>query len=422
MPERFTSAIREDHDRATTGYAPDPPMHIRGLIRALNSVRSQVAAGILPANADRFRGSVGKIVGQVEEICARNHMSPSQLPDPSRRAYEYLKNLDLANLPQPRDGAASPAPPGRIRIRNVVSTGDYYAGYFWQRVCHAAKEPFSPIDELIGDLQTHVKAIEEICAGHQATPAALETRSREVFSWLKFLCDPENLRSHLQGLNVARTELANLQPAIQPAARVEVHLIRAGNVLWRHRRAGDRHQIKVSEGFVDADPEVWGSLLSCALLGKDPAGSHVVLEYAASEDYGEVMAELDALVQSPETSRRGHRHDLDASFDRVNAAYFDGAMSRPVLVWNKVPTGAKFGHYRKQGDQVMLSITLDDPSVPEWVLDFVMYHELLHRKLGYVLFNGRRMSHTPDFRNEERRYARYQEAEEHLAALARRQR
>jgi predicted metal-dependent hydrolase len=66
----------------------------------------------------------------------------------------------------------------------------------------------------------------------------------------------------------------------------------------------------------------------------------------------------------------------------------------------------------------MLSVTLDDPSVPAYVVDFVLYHELLHKKHGSNLVNGRRLAHSSGFRAEERQFAEYAAAEQRLKELA----
>ncbi len=66
----------------------------------------------------------------------------------------------------------------------------------------------------------------------------------------------------------------------------------------------------------------------------------------------------------------------------------------------------------------MISRTLDYADVPAFVIDFVMYHELLHKKLGVAWRNGRRAVHTPAFRREENRFEQYTAAEAALAALA----
>jgi predicted metal-dependent hydrolase len=70
----------------------------------------------------------------------------------------------------------------------------------------------------------------------------------------------------------------------------------------------------------------------------------------------------------------------------------------------------------------MISVTLDAASVPASLVDFVMYHELLHKKHGSLIVNGRRLAHSPAFRADERQFAGYEEAERLLRELALRQR
>jgi hypothetical protein len=48
-----------------------------------------------------------------------------------------------------------------------------------------------------------------------------------------------------------------------------------------------------------------------------------------------------------------------------------------------------------------------------------MYHELLHKVMGSKVVNGRRYAHTPAFREAERAFPRYEEAEAFLKATAR---
>ncbi|MFN2286346.1 MAG: topoisomerase II, partial [Anaerolineae bacterium] len=88
------------------------------------------------------------------------------------------------------------------------------------------------------------------------------------------------------------------------------------------------------------------------------------------------------------------------------------------LTWNKTLTHRKFGHYQTTTNTVMLSLSLDDAAVPPYVVDFVMYHELLHKHLGIKFVNGRRYAHTAEFRDAERRFAQYAQAETFLAQLA----
>lgn len=80
--------------------------------------------------------------------------------------------------------------------------------------------------------------------------------------------------------------------------------------------------------------------------------------------------------------------------------------------------GCKFGHYDFTTDEIQISPMLDTPDVPAFVVDFVMYHELLHKRFGLRWSNGRGAAHTPVFRREERRFERFNEAEAALNRLA----
>jgi predicted metal-dependent hydrolase len=77
------------------------------------------------------------------------------------------------------------------------------------------------------------------------------------------------------------------------------------------------------------------------------------------------------------------------------------------------------GHYNAHTDTLMLSITLDAVPVPRYVIDYVMYHEMLHKQFGVSVVNGRRYAHTPEFRAAEQAFARYEEAEAYLAQMRR---
>ena len=119
-----------------------------------------------------------------------------------------------------------------------------------------------------------------------------------------------------------------------------------------------------------------------------------------------------------EARSRGAVYDLEDIFKRVNDSYFQGRMDKPILTWNKIATSTKFGHYVPSTDTLMISITLDAMDVPQYVLDQVMYHELLHKQLGIKMVNGRRMAHTSEFKARERNFKHYREAQAFLAKLS----
>ena len=130
-----------------------------------------------------------------------------------------------------------------------------------------------------------------------------------------------------------------------------------------------------------------------------------------------MLSELDLLGGVVEQTM-GVYCDLAASFDRVNAEYFDRSIRRPRLVWSHTFTLRKFGHYDRTRDTVMVSMSLDKKDVPEYVTDFIMYHELLHKTVGVTWNNHRKAAHTPQFLEKERCFHQYHEAKAALKKLA----
>jgi hypothetical protein len=135
-------------------------------------------------------------------------------------------------------------------------------------------------------------------------------------------------------------------------------------------------------------------------------------------DYQAVRRELDRLG-GLRSDLGGVHHSLETVFARVNERFFQGKMPRPRLIWSEVITARKFGHYDPLHDTVLISATVDRADVPGFVVDFLMYHELLHKEMGVDRSGGRAYSHTPEFRAAERRFPQYDEAEACLLKLAR---
>lgn len=144
----------------------------------------------------------------------------------------------------------------------------------------------------------------------------------------------------------------------------------------------------------------------------------MVLDATLSEPYQEILSELGLLSGIVEHTA-GMRRNLAESFERVNRSYFNGSMNRPRLAWSQTFTFRKFGHYDRTHDTVMVSMSLDREDVPEYVIDFIVYHELLHKKLGIRWSNGRSFNHTSDFIRREKQFRQYHESKAILNKLAR---
>ena len=125
------------------------------------------------------------------------------------------------------------------------------------------------------------------------------------------------------------------------------------------------------------------------------------------------------------SSSRGRVYNLDKLFDRLNRHYFDGRLEKPTLTWSQRRTRRILGHHDSVHETIVISKTLDTRDVPEWFVEYILYHEMLHIKHPARLIDGRRYYHTNAFRTDERRFPRYEEAQlwlERIARLSRSQR
>lgn len=115
---------------------------------------------------------------------------------------------------------------------------------------------------------------------------------------------------------------------------------------------------------------------------------------------------------------RGQAYDLDKVFDHLNARYFDGRLQKPVLSWSQRPTRRVFGHHDGVHEAIVISRTLDTYSIPRFVLEFVLYHEMLHIKHPPSRSGSRSIYHSDEFQVDERRFEKFREATDWLEQIA----
>ena len=389
-------------------------IQIRGLVSVMNRVRDQLRAGISPEEEMDFRTTVRDAVRTVDNICRASRITPKDLPTPSRRAYAYLSGLDLGDLPRPtRDPIVTE---NSVRISGILTTCRRYHRKL-SDVVTSEPPPYkatSPtIQRLTCALKTEVSAIAGLCEDAGATPAALPVRSRRGYQWLNFLGDAHNLTRHLRALAILAKAGTQARGGA-PSMKIEVF---PASVLYRTKVLKRTRHILVNEGFIDATDQVLSALMRVALgQAKDDGALRSIKTYAMSKDFISVRAAVEQTADILSGDGKGHHHDLTAAFQRVNLGYFSGAVDAPRLIWNRRPTTRKMGHYDLPQDTVMISMSLDSADVPAYVVEFVVYHELLHKTMGTKVVNGRRHSHTSAFRKAERAFRQYAEAQTFLAA------
>lgn len=111
------------------------------------------------------------------------------------------------------------------------------------------------------------------------------------------------------------------------------------------------------------------------------------------------------------TTSKGEHYDLDEIFAELNEKYFAGRISKPVLTWSARKTFHILGHHDATHDHISISRSLDGRNIPRFVVEYVVFHEMLHIAHPAKYVNGRRYHHTPEFKKDERRFTHFTQAE-----------
>jgi hypothetical protein len=114
---------------------------------------------------------------------------------------------------------------------------------------------------------------------------------------------------------------------------------------------------------------------------------------------------------------QGNCYNLEEIFDALNERHFGGLLGRPRLSWSRTTARALLGHYDPAHHTIVLSRIVDRPGVPRFLVEYLLYHEMLHIKHPVQHRRSRRCFHSAEFRAEERRFPQFREAKRLLEAL-----
>jgi hypothetical protein len=216
--------------------------------------------------------------------------------------------------------------------------------------------------------------------------------------------------------------------AHRPVPDVDVRFYPYAGLNHTIRLRSGRVYVRVSDIFRDAPVEVHRALafiLVAKLLRRRVPVKYerIYRAYACSS---EVLRASDIARRQRGrkfiSSARGRFHDLERIFRRLNREHFDNKLPPPTLTWSQRRTRTILGHHDGVHETIVISKTLDAQDVPEWFVEYIMFHEMLHIKHPPRLINGRRYYHTKAFRAEEQRFPRYHEAQSWLDRIARQRR
>jgi len=109
---------------------------------------------------------------------------------------------------------------------------------------------------------------------------------------------------------------------------------------------------------------------------------------------------------------------LAEMFNRLNESYFNGMLEMPNLAMGNSTT-SRLGSYEYARDLITLSsILANHPQL----LEYVLFHEMLHKKYKFSSKGERTIHHPPEFLEEEKQFPNAQQLEQELGRVARKAR
>lgn len=125
--------------------------------------------------------------------------------------------------------------------------------------------------------------------------------------------------------------------------------------------------------------------------------------------YNHFIRQIPILTPKTKTDEK-----LQASFQRVNLNFFQNSIEETNLQWG-TNSKRKLASYNFHDDTVTVSTIFKESR--DVVLDYLMYHELLHKHHKFEHKNGRSSFHSRAFREDEQRFPQHQEIEREITQI-----
>ena len=184
-----------------------------------------------------------------------------------------------------------------------------------------------------------------------------------------------------------------------------------------------RLQVWISDLLADAPPivlEALAEILLAKLFRRRPSRearecylAHIYKESTRSR-IEEVRRMRGYKRQRPP---RGRCFDLDEIFSSLNRRFFHEQLTRPIIGWSAKRSRTILGHYDSAHASITISRWLDSPAIPRYLVEYIMFHEMLHMKYPVERNGNRRLVHSREFHKAEKRFPDYERARRRLKRL-----
>jgi hypothetical protein len=309
-----------------------------------------------------------------------------------------------------------------LRIPNLrTSTDKIHTTIYWLVFSKINGNKFSTSENEISDLQSQIcsqlSLINKHCSERTGSPADLSTPSFRIYLWLEYLSHQAHLALHLAALDEFLRILIKQNKKININPRELLIKINFSGYLYRRQTNNRKAILQINEVYIIAPLEIKKFIISAAFSRRQSKQSHAIKAYGCTPGFRRMNELISGNPIANRISCRGERYDLSILFNKLNKEYFHGQLSQPRLVWSSRRSIRRLGYYHPEINTIAVTGKLDDKKIPRMLVEYVLYHEMLHQHFGIKNHNGRRYAHTSAFRAAEKKFKHQKEAENLIKLL-----
>ncbi len=171
--------------------------------------------------------------------------------------------------------------------------------------------------------------------------------------------------------------------------------------------------ISLHEMFIDASPEVLKSLVYYIFSrGIHQKQAKQFLKSFIEEGFQSM--DLSSHVRQDKMVTLGQEYNLEEIYDGVNSSYFSGGLDLSITWFGRKLAKRKqsitCGLFDHPHRLIKVHRQLDQPIIPKYYVEFIVYHEMLHFVIPpYRNDRGMMCIHGHEFKEKEKRFLQYQE-------------
>jgi predicted metal-dependent hydrolase len=224
--------------------------------------------------------------------------------------------------------------------------------------------------------------------------------------------------------NALQLIFSNLLSSIAPHKNYQVKAVFYDTKSIRHTIELKRKyiQVKIAKSLRDAPEEILHSL-GIILYSKlfrfkiDKSHRRAYNKYLEEK----ILPNQPLRTRKPSARYKpeGNYYNLNHIFEDINRTFFKNALKRPVLGWSLKKSYTRLGFYSEEKDLLVISRIFDSSRVPLKVLEYMMYHEMLHILIPTRVKNGRRSIHPREFKEKDRAFPDYDEIQKWIKKKSR---